>query len=138
MTGSNPSLPSLSSAQRTSANSSRTMSPRRYAKREPERRAPRSMSMRSPASSRWSRAAAREGSADGVRLRAKQLEVEHSRLLAGAGDQLSARNLLALEAAVFLQELRNVGGVLTDCDVLGHHRARISAVADRVEHIGRA
>ena len=54
ITGSKPSPESFSSAQRTSASSSSTSSPRRYAKRLPDRRAPRSMSIRSPASSRWS------------------------------------------------------------------------------------
>ena len=53
--GLEPVAPDDSSAQRTSASSSRTSSPRRYANREPDRRAPRSMSIRSPASSRWSR-----------------------------------------------------------------------------------
>ena len=51
--------PSTSSPQRTSASSSSTRSPFRYAKREPETRAAASMSIHSPARSRWSRGASR-------------------------------------------------------------------------------
>src|SRR5438270_293153 len=54
MTGSKPSLISFSNAYRTSAISTITSAPRRYAKRDPDICAACSMSIRGPASAMWS------------------------------------------------------------------------------------